>query len=143
MASFEKAFDFMLENEGGKKATGGYQKWENDNGNWTGGRVGVGHLVGTKYGLTAPEISEALGHTATEQDVRDFPFEKVKPIYRKKYWNPIWGDRIADDLIAGKIFDTGVNLGTGVGIRFAHEIAGLPLKTTMDEELLTALNQLT
>ena len=35
---------------------GGFQKMHNDRANWTGGQVGVGTLVGTKYGITCLDL---------------------------------------------------------------------------------------
>jgi len=35
---------------------GGFQNNPNDHANWTGGQVGVGTLVGTKYGITCLDL---------------------------------------------------------------------------------------
>ena len=45
--NFDKAFDRLIGHEGG------FTNDSRDAGNWTGGKVGVGKLVGTKFGLSA------------------------------------------------------------------------------------------
>ena len=57
MADFKTAVLITLEHEGG------FQKNPNDHANWSSGKIGVGTLVGTKYGITAldlPGISSAV-----------------------------------------------------------------------------------
>jgi len=45
--TFEESFKVLIGHEGG------YSDDRNDPGNWTGGKVGVGELLGTKYGVAA------------------------------------------------------------------------------------------
>jgi lysozyme family protein len=139
MANFEKIFPRVLFNEGADTSTGGYQKWHDDNGNWTGGKVGVGDLIGTKYGITAPELCTLLGRKANETDMKALSIENALKIYRVKYWNVIRGDEIESEELAYQIADEQVNAG-GMGIKLAHRIAGLPETTVMTDEVLNILN---
>ena len=48
-------------------------------------------------------------------------YEMVKEVYRKNYWAPIWGDKISNQHIANKVFDTGVNQGVARSLRYLQE----------------------
>lgn len=139
MADFKKVFPKVLSNEGANTLTGGFQKWPTDNGNWTGGQVGVGQLVGTKYGITAPEVSKLLGRTATENDIKALSLDNALKIYKARYWDVIRGDEINSDEIAYEIVDMAVNAGVGT-VKIAYRVAGLPEQTHMTQELLDVLN---
>lgn len=39
-------------------------------------------------------------------------------IYKKKYWDVFWGDRIPNQFIANELFDTAVNRGVGSAIKY-------------------------
>jgi hypothetical protein len=46
---FDRAFEETIGLEGG------FSRNPDDNGNWTGGRRGLGELKGTKYGISAAQ----------------------------------------------------------------------------------------
>ena len=87
------------------KFEGGYQNLRNDNGNWTGGKVGVGTLVGTNHGIAAPTLSQWLGRTATISDMKNLSKEDAKKIYKSLFWDRINADKIQNQGIAEFIFD--------------------------------------
>lgn len=89
MADFEAAYIRTLANEGG---------YSNDPGD-SGGP--------TRYGITEAE-ARAVGY---EGDMREFPIQIAKAIYKRRYWDVILGDEIPDQAIAEKMFDAGVNVG--------------------------------
>jgi lysozyme family protein len=66
----------------------------------------------TKYGITIATLSHDLGRKATIGEVANMTIETASAIYRKKFWNTIDGDRLANgvDMIA---FDIAVNSGPG------------------------------
>jgi lysozyme family protein len=107
MADFEIAYKITARIEAG------FQKNPDDNGNWTGGQKGVGNLVGTNWGITAPQLAAYLKRTPTVSDMKNLKKETAKIIFKINYWNPINGDQIPDQDIANAMFDMAVNAGTG------------------------------
>jgi lysozyme family protein len=140
MADFKTVFPKVLRNEGGNRLDGGYQKWQDDNGNWTGGKVGVGELIGTKYGITAPELCRLLGRVATENDMKALSLDKAMSIYKPKYWDVVRADEINSDELAYEIVDMSVNAGTGAGVKLACMITGVQPCTHMTDEIIRKLN---
>lgn len=90
MSDFDKAFERTLIHEGV------YSNDEYD----SGGK--------TKYGITE-KVARENGYTG---DMKDFPIEIAKNIFRVRYWSPLKCDEMAQE-IAEEVFDTGVNMGIG------------------------------
>jgi len=134
MANFEIAFKRREPIEGG---------WSNepeDDGNWTGGKQGVGKLVGTNRGVTAPEYSKFLGHEASIEEMKALPREHAIAIFKPEYWDQFRGDEINDQGIANDLYDACVNQGEITGIREIQEAAGLIVTGKMDNNTLNHLN---
>jgi len=51
--------------------------------------------------------------------------EKVMVVYKRKYWDIFWGDRIDNQDVANEMFDTGVNMGTNRSIKFLQKSLNL------------------
>ena len=119
MASFEEAQKIVA------KIEGGYQNMKNDPGNWTGGKVGVGKLVGTKYGISAPTLKNYLGREITEQDMRNLDYETAKIIYKKNYWDKIRGDQLKNQSIANLIYQTAVHFGVNGALNLIKRATGV------------------
>lgn len=101
MITFDQAFDRLIGHEGG------YSDDPRDLGNWTGGKVGVGELKGTKYGIAA--------HSYPYLDIKNLTVQQAKDIYKRDFWD------ILDDAhpaIKFQLFDAAVNHGHGNSIRF-------------------------
>ncbi|MEL7499276.1 MAG: glycosyl hydrolase 108 family protein [Planctomycetota bacterium] len=47
--------------------------------------------------------------------------ELSKTLYRDKYWAPIQGDQFTNQLLANKVFDTGVNQGVATSVRYLQD----------------------
>jgi lysozyme family protein len=94
---------------------GGFTKDPRDRGNWTGGKVGSGKLLGTKYGIAA--------NTFPHLDIPNLTKAQAEKIYREQYWNAINGDTLASgvDLAA---FDAAVNSGAGRSKRWLMQSLG-------------------
>jgi lysozyme family protein len=86
---------------------GGYTDNPEDNGNWTGGKKGLGDLKGTKYGISAASFPDL--------DIRSLTVEDVKSIYYKRFWKPLRCDEIVGPEIAVELFEQSVNVGLRVG----------------------------
>jgi lysozyme family protein len=95
MANFDPAFQFIILNH-----EGGFQKLPNDKGNWTGGKIGVGVLKGTKYGISAARFPEL--------DIENLTVAAAEEIYRAQYW---FYDGINSQTFANKLADLGVLFG--------------------------------
>ncbi len=99
--NFDIAFERLIGHEGL------FTEDPRDPGNWTGGRVGVGVLKGTKYGIAAASYPEL--------DIRALTLEQAKTIYRRDFWDVIGR---AHPAIAFQVFDAAVNHGKDNAVRF-------------------------
>ncbi len=86
-------------------AEGGYQNYYDDNGNWTGCKVGVGQRVGTNYGITACTYKSFFGRTPSVADMKGLTKSQALAIYKKLYWDRVKGDQILNQPLADIIFD--------------------------------------
>lgn len=70
----------------------------------------------TKYGVTSA-VARAFGYTG---DMEELTAGQAKDIYRKRYWIQPRFDQVSDvsTVIAEEMFDTGVNMGTSVAVKF-------------------------
>ncbi|MGW9821920.1 lysozyme family protein [Methylorubrum extorquens] len=82
-SNFDAVMRLVLQHEGG------YSTDSQDPGNWTGGKVGVGKLLGTKYGIAA--------NTFPNLDIARLTKEQAVAIYARQYAAPVR----FDDLPAG------------------------------------------
>jgi hypothetical protein len=96
--TFEQALPYI------KKFEGGLSMNPDDNGNWTGGKKGVGVLKGTKYGISAASYPNL--------DIKNLTPEQAKAIYKKDYWDKIGADGIPEN-VRLSAFDAAVNQGPG------------------------------
>lgn len=97
------------------KHEGGLSLIRSDPGNWTGGRVGVGELRGTNYGIAS--------HAHPTEDIRNLTPARAREIYRAKYWQRLRGDDLPPgiDLVA---MDAGVNSGPKRGAKWLQQGLG-------------------
>ena len=134
MAQFDPAHKLTSLNEGG------YTDDANDSGNWTGGKIGVGLLVGTNHGISAPVLSDYLKRPVTVADMKNLTADTAKAIYIKNYWNKIRGFEINDQNAANSIYDSAVNMGVGTAIKLAQRSLGIKETGVMDVLTLNTLN---
>lgn len=107
--NFDKAFDLLIGHEGG------YTALRSDPGNWTGGKVGVGVLKGTKYGIAA--------NSYPNEDIKNLTLARAKQIYKRDYWDKVWGDKLPASL-AFHVFDMAVNSGISRGVKLLQKTVG-------------------
>lgn len=79
---FSIIIGYILENEGGDVLSLDFH----DDGNWTGGTVNSGKLVGSKFGISAASYPNL--------DIPDLTEDQAKQIYLTDYWNKIGGDNL-------------------------------------------------
>lgn len=100
--TFDEAFTRLIGHEGS------YTADPRDNGNWTGGRPGVGVLLGTKYGIAA--------NTYPDIDIKNLTLDAAKAIYRRDWWDKIDAGHI-DPAIVYQVWDFAVNAGMSTAKR--------------------------
>ena len=105
---------------------GGYSNRADDGGNWTGGIVGAGQLVGSNMGVSAPVLVEWLGlEAATEPDtMRDLSVDIFETIARGRFWSPLACEAL-ESAVALMVFDFGWNAGVGCSSRLLQTVLGL------------------
>jgi lysozyme family protein len=116
MASFNAYLPLLQQVEGG------YTDNPNDNGNWTGGKKGVGSLVGTNYGISAPVYAQWIGRTPTKADMLTITKDTASRIFKAWFWDKVGADNINDQSVANIIVDHAVNAGTGAAGKLVQRV---------------------
>lgn len=93
---FDQSFDRVINHEGN------FQNANGDRGNWTGGKVGVGKLVGTKFGLAAM--------TYPDLDIPNLTLDQAKEIYYRDWWVKLEMD-LFKPALSYQMFDAAINHG--------------------------------
>jgi len=133
--------NFKIANKLTRISEGGYSDVYEDNGNWTGGKIGNGVLIGTRYGISAPVLMAYLGRVPKVDEMKNLSEETASKIYKKNYWDVVCGDEIINQDIANQIYDMAVTSGPGTAIKMAKRARNYPESTKMDDEFLNYLNQ--
>ncbi len=121
--TFDEAFDRLIGHEGG------FTKNPNDPGNWTGGKTGIGKLVGTKYGIAA--------NTYPLLDIPNLTLEQAKAIYKKDWWDRVQG---IDPAIIYQVWDFAINAGMGRAVRELQAAVGVKADGFFGAESRKAVN---
>lgn len=95
--AFESAFKRIVGHEGVLSMRA------NDAGNWTGGKVNVGELKGTKYGISAAAFPNV--------DIKNLTLLQAKELYKAEYWDKHKMDLIDSTALKYQMFDYGINSG--------------------------------
>lgn len=125
--NFDQAFEALIGHEGGLSMD------PKDRGNWTGGRVGVGTLKGSKYGVSAASYP-AL-------DIANLTLADAKAIYLKDYWGAAGCDAVPDG-IKFDLFDMAVNSGQGNAIKVLQRAVDALADGALGPRTLQALNSM-
>lgn len=100
--TFDEAFDRLIGHEGG------WSDDPKDPGNWTGGRVNVGTLKGTKFGIAA--------NTYGDLDIANLTLAQARGIYYRDWWLKAGADQM-DAAIVFQLWDFAVNAGISTAVR--------------------------
>jgi len=106
---FDRAFTALIGNEGEFNCD------LKDRGNWTSGKIGVGMLKGTKYGISAMSYPKI--------DIRMLSLENAKKIYREEFWLKAHCDELPSS-IRFDVFDMAVNSGVTATIKTLQKAIG-------------------
>jgi len=102
---------------------GGFSKDKNDSGNWTGGKVGKGKLVGTAPGGIAGSIYFKYYRDRLHKTMKEGTLADAAVIYDGSYSRPLHLQNIKSQWLGTMFLDTAINCGTGVtGILAARTI---------------------
>ncbi len=93
---------------------GGYSSDRTDPGNWTGGRVGVGKLLGTKYGIAA--------NTYPHLNIKALTWEQAKEIYRRDFWQASRAHQLPP-AVGFQLLDGAVNSGISRAVQWLQRAA--------------------
>lgn len=116
MTTFDQAFLIVVSEEGN------FDLSPADSGNWTGGTVGVGQLLGTKYGIDTASYPDVLKlvppdiRATMPATVADLTLDQAKTLYLSGYWHPAHCDDLPPAL-ALLVFDAAVNNGNSEAIK--------------------------
>lgn len=100
--TFDEAFDRLIGHEGG------FSDDPKDPGNWTGGRVNVGTLKGTKFGIAA--------NTYGDLDIENLTLAQARGIYYRDWWLKAGAGQM-DAAIVFQLWDFAVNAGMSTAVR--------------------------
>lgn len=109
-AAFDKAASIIGFSEGE------FQKQKEDKGNWTGGEVGKGLLVGTKYGISAASYPDL--------DIPNIDKSEALEIYWQDYWKYVACNHMPTGL-AIVVFDAAILNGVGNAARWLQRTVGV------------------
>lgn len=121
--NFDKAFELVIGHEGGFTLHSG------DPGNWTGGKVGIGTLKGTKYGIAASSYPK--------EDIKNLTIDKAKQIYKRDYWDKAKCDSLPDGL-RFHVFDVSVNSGVSRGVKTLQQALGVDVDGVIGNKTIAA-----
>lgn len=107
---FNKSFEALIGNEGG------FTRDPKDRGNWTSGKVGVGELKGTNFGLSAM--------TYPNEDIKGMTIDRAKFLYKRDFWDAV-GIPYLPESVQFDMFDMAVNSGIVNAIRTLQKSVGV------------------
>lgn len=114
--NFLKAFAELIGHEGGYKCEA------TDHMDWSSGEIGKGELRGTKFGLSAG--------TYPNLDIKNLTLDQAQDLYFKEWWTRFQGDSLPYEL-AFEVFDSEVNHGHGMGVKFLQKALGVTVDGVM------------
>jgi lysozyme family protein len=121
--NWDKCFDLVIVNEGGfvdnKLDPGGATNW----------------------GCTQAVWEQYIGHKVTVDDMKALTKEEVKPLYKKRYWDAVYGDALPSGLDYC-IFDCAINSGVGRAAKFIQELVGVPADGAIGNNTISAIAQI-
>jgi lysozyme family protein len=96
---------------------GGFSGDRRDPGNWTGGVVGRGKLLGTKFGIAA--------NSYPKLDIRNLTLKQAAEIYRRDYATKVRFDDMPGGLDHAML-DFAINSGPRRAVEYLQRVLGVP-----------------
>lgn len=113
---------------------GGLSTDNDDPGNWTGGKVGAGRLLGTKFGIAAKSYPDV--------DIPNLTWEEAKDIYYQDYYLKSHADRLPMD-VDWLHFDCSVNTGISQSAKILQRAAGVKVDGVIGPVTMAAAAKVT
>lgn len=131
--NFDPCFKFTIGEEGK------YSGNPNDPGNWSSGEVGVGRMIGSCWGISAPVLAAWIGPKViiTQDYMLALSLNTAKAIYLKNYWTPVRGDELPAGLDLA-VWDFGVNAGVKRSIEEFQQVLGVTVDGDLGPETMAA-----
>jgi lysozyme family protein len=93
----------------------------------------------TNLGVTQTVWEEYVGHPVSEADMKALTPEKIAPMYKLKYWNPSYCEKLPKGLDY-VVFDFAVNAGTGRSVKTLQSAIGVLADGVIGPRTLAAIN---
>lgn len=103
-----------------------------DKGNWSGGEVGSGTLIGTKYGVAAAY------HPGV--DIKNLSLPDAELIHFDEYWSPACCEATPLARAALCLYDCAVNQGVGTAVKLMQQAIGVPVDGAVGPQTLAAMH---
>ena len=128
LSNWQQAFEQMLKGE----------RLFTDDERDIGNKLPDGHKGSTMLGVTQYNWEQHVGHQVTHDDMRKLTPADVEPLYKKKYWDVVQGDKLPNG-IDYLVFDMGVNSGPGRSIKLLQAAVGVPVDGGLGPITLSAV----
>ncbi len=92
----------------------------------------------TNLGCTKAVWEEFVGHPVSEADMRGLTPADVAPLYKRKYWDQVSGDRLPHGLDYA-VFDAAINSGPGRAAKWLQEAVGVVADGAIGKGTLAAV----
>lgn len=132
MAQFILAYQITMHNEGG------YANNPNDSGGETYAGIAKNYWPSWPGWPTVDSAVAANIHTVNQTLAANSSLQAmVQAFYKTNFWDPIALDQINDQQVGNQLFDTGVNMGVGIGSRFLQQAVNVlkPGTLTVDGQV--------
>lgn len=126
--NFDTVFDRVIGHEGN------FTQHPKDPGNWTGGRVGVGKLKGTKYGIAA--------NTYPDLNIPKLTEDQARAIYYEDWWQACGIERFSSAM-QFQMFDAAFNHGMRNASKIYQRAVGAEDDGIIGPKTLAAAKQMT
>ena len=93
----------------------------------------------TNLGVTQRVWEEWVGHPVSEADMKALTHEKIAPMYKMKYWNPSYCEKLPKGLDY-VVFDFAVNAGTGRSVKTLQSAIGVLADGVIGPRTMAAIN---
>lgn len=93
----------------------------------------------TNLGVTQRVWEEFVGHPVSEADMRALTPEKVSPMYKVKYWDRSYCDKLPKG-VDYVVFDFAVNAGTGRSVKTLQTAMGVVADGIIGNQTMGVIN---
>jgi lysozyme family protein len=111
---------------------GGFSIDPDDGGNWTGGKSGLGELLGTKWGISAASYPTL--------DIKSISREQAISIYYRDFWDGKMMSNLPPQ-VAACVLDASINMGHGTAVKLLQSVVGTEQDGVIGPHTVAACSQ--